>query len=200
MVDKQFESISSFPLQWPVGWKRTPLRQSSQFKNHTIAHAVEQVLAELKRMGIGDWNVIISTNLSLRLDGLPYSNQKQPEDVGVSVWWRVGDGRKVIALDKYERVADNLYAVAKTIGAMRGIDRWGSGEILERTFEGFEALPNPDSTSWREILGYKGDDYFNCKKIYREKIKESHPDNGGDPTAAAAINDAWEQAKRELAV
>lgn len=198
MEDNQFENISSSPLQWPEGWKRSPLRVSSAFKNHSIAYAVEEVLSELRRMGIADYNVIISTNLKLRLDGLPYSNQIAPEDVGVSVWWKDGKGRKVIALDKYERVADNLYAVAKTIGAMRGIDRWGSGEILERTFEGFAALPNPDTTSWRDVLGYEGNSRRICKNIYIQKIRESHPDNGGDPSAAAAINVAWEQAKKEL--
>jgi len=202
-----FENITSSPLQWPHGWKRSVQYVSSKFsrkvssyrrRDISIGEATQFLLDELRKMGIPDFNVIISSNLRLRMDGLPYSNQVNPNDVGIAVWWRDGKSRKVIALDKYDRIADNLYAVGKTIEAMRGIDRWGSGEILERTFEGFEALPNPDKTTWRDVLGYQGNSLSDCQKIYRVKIKESHPDNGGDVSAAAAINVAWDEAQLEL--
>ena len=199
---EKLENVTSYPLQWPEGWKRTRSPVSSRFGTYknpvTIHQATQFVLDELRKMGIPDWNVIISSNLTLRNDGLPYSNQRTPDDIGVSVWWKHGKGRKVIALDKYDKIADNLYAVGKTIEAMRGIERWGSGEILERTFEGFEALPSPDKIGWRQVLGYQGDSRSECKKIYLRKIKESHPDNGGSASAAAAINDAWAQAEQEL--
>ena len=201
------EAIKSFPLHWPVGWKRTTSQQHARFsrkmeqyrrRDISIADATAFVLDELKRMGIADWQVIISSNLKLRMDGLPYSGQRDPDDSGVSVWWKEGDSRKVIAIDKYYRTADNLYAIGKTIEALRGIERWGSGEILERTFAGFDALPNPDAVNWRDVLDYRGNDLSECKIAYRRAIKNAHPDNGGNNEQAAIVNKAWEQAQEDL--
>jgi hypothetical protein len=46
---------------------------------------------------------------------------------------------------------------------MRGIERWGGGEIMVRTFTGFTALPGPDGPEpesavvyWRDVLHYHG--------------------------------------------
>jgi hypothetical protein len=110
--------------------------------------------------------VIISSDLKLRNDGLPYSNQRTPEDNGIAVWWKIDGERRVIAPDKYTKIEDNLYAIGKTLEAMRGIERWGGGEIMVRTFTGFTALPGPDGPEpesaviyWREVEGriYWGD-------------------------------------------
>lgn len=204
------DHITAYPLTWPDGWKRTSTKKRSQFSrkrsgsygardNVTIAQATIFVLEELRRMGIGDWNVIISSQLKLRNDGLPYSSQRTPDDVGISVWWKDGKQQRVIALDQYDRIADNLYAIGKTIEAMRGIDRWGGGEILERTFSGFTALPNPAADDWRKILSVDGtalgeeitDNYKRLRGVH-------HPDKGGSEEKFIQIQDAYNQARKEL--
>ena len=38
---------------------------------------------------------------------------------------------RAIACDKWDSIRDNLHAVAKTIEALRGIDRWGTGEMVD---------------------------------------------------------------------
>jgi hypothetical protein len=197
------EHITASPLTWPDGWTRTKSPERSRFgkwqKPVSIAVATTFVLEELRRMGIGDWNVIISTDLRLRQDGLPYSNQREPDDKGASVWWKDGDEQRVIALDKYDRIADNIYAIGKTIEAMRGIERWGGGEILERTFTGFTALPNPDAQpSWRDVLDYYGDDIDDANTAYKVARAVAHPDKGGDTDRFYLVNQAWEQAEQEL--
>ncbi|MDP2141333.1 MAG: J domain-containing protein [Gammaproteobacteria bacterium] len=200
------DHITAYPLTWPNGWKRSKVRQHSQFskktertrRDVTLTDAVTFVLDELRRMEVRDWNVIISTNVELRLDGLPRGGKPAPVDTGVSVWWKDGNKQLVIAIDKYYRVADNLYAIGKTIEAMRGIDRWGSGEILERTFTGFQALPNPDAVNWRDVLDYRGNDLAECKVAYRRAIGNAHPDRGGNDAQAAIVNKAWEMAQGEL--
>ena len=198
------EHITASPLTWPDGWTRTKSPKRSQFgklgQAVTISKATNFVLDELRRMGIGDWNVIISTNLELRRDGLPYSNQKEPGDKGASVWWKDNkEKRRVIALDKYDRIADNIYAIGKTIEAMRGIERWGGGEILERTFTGFTALPNPDAqSSWRDVLDYHGDDIDDANTAYKIARAAAHPDKGGDTDRFYLVNQAWNQAEKEL--
>ena len=196
------EHITASPLTWPDGWKRSKRQQASNFKKYSIAIATDFVLEELRRMGVRRNNVIISTDLELRQDGLPYSNQRTPDDVGAAVWWSGKDGiQKVIALDKYNRIACNIYAIGKTIEAMRGIERWGSGEILERTFTGFYALPGPDHVvgrSWRDVLDYYGDDLCEAETAYRKAMMKTHPDRGGSDEAFHEVLQAWEQAQGEL--
>lgn len=199
------EHVTASPLTWPEGWARSKLQVDSRFGRHdsrvTIAKAIKGILHELELMGIPDWNVIISTNLKLKKsDALPISNQREPDDTGVSVWWRDGEHRKAIALDKFNRTADNLWAIAKTIEAMRGIGRWGSGEILERTFNGFTALPAPDQVGrpWRDVLDYYGDDIDDANVAYKIARSKAHPDNSGSQDQFYEVNKAWAQAEKEL--
>lgn len=199
------DHITASPLTWPDGWTRTEEPARSRFGKWnspvTIAQATSHLLSELMRMGIPDCDVIISADLRLRNDGLPYSNQKSPKDKGVAVWWLDAPQQRVIALDKYDRIADNIWAIAKTIEAMRGIERWGAGEILERVFTGFNALPSPESVStpsWRTALNYFGDNLQEAKIAYKKIRSKSHPDNGGDIEIFHLINRAWQQAEIEL--
>ena len=126
------DNITASPLTWPHGWNRyRGERLSSRFGTKrsqgwgsdkiTVHKATTFVLDELRRMGIWEEDIIISTNLVLRNDGYPRSSQRAPEDPGASVWWQLGESHQVIACDQYNRVADNLYAIGKTIEAMRGI-------------------------------------------------------------------------------
>jgi hypothetical protein len=203
---KMLDHITSNPLCWPPGWKRTAAnkRTHAKFKKYnseiSIAGATRFVLQELQRMGIPDFRVIISSDLRLRMDGLPYSNQSSPDDPGVAVWWSDENSHRVIALDKYCRIADNLHAVGKTIEALRGIERWGGGEILQRTFTGFLALPSSTGTprTWRDVLDYHGDNIEYAEAAFLKARSASHPDKGGSDQAFVAVQQAWEQAQTEL--
>jgi hypothetical protein len=87
------EVISRYPLQWPDGWKRMPAYQrkaasfSKNGKRLSVFDGVERVLGELKLLGVSDNDVVISTNVETRLDGLPRSDRATPQDVGVAVYW-----------------------------------------------------------------------------------------------------------------
>lgn len=201
------DHITASPLTWPDGWKRENGFERSRFGTYhnkpSAAAGTDLVLDQLRMMGVPDYQVIVSTNLALRLDGLPRSNQPEPHDAGAAVWWKDEDGnQKVLAVDKYHRVGCNLYAIGKTLEAMRGISRWGGGEILERTFTGFTALPSPDEVNrphWRKILHYEGGDLAECERAYRKARSRAHPDKGGDDDLMYMVSAAWEQAKQELA-
>ncbi|WP_249183503.1 hypothetical protein [Burkholderia cenocepacia] len=61
---------------------------------------------------------------------------------------------RVMAIDQYAWIADNLAAVAATRDAMRGIERRGGARILERAFTGFATLAAPGrARHWREVIG-----------------------------------------------
>jgi hypothetical protein len=213
----------AYPLSWPEGWKRCKSRTQAAFNKTkepryqdgqpiyqgksrlSVADAVRRVIAELSRMGVPDWNTIISTNVPLRLDGLPRSDQ-EPSDPGVAVYW-VKPGSKTqemrcMAIDRYTRVADNLAAVAATLEAMRAIERHGGAEILNRAFLGFAALPEKASQPWREVLGIAAETVPTpalVQERFRVLVKVHHPDAGGKDEEFRRIMQARDAALMELA-
>jgi hypothetical protein len=205
--------ITASPLCWPNGWRRTKSRGTAKFrkgvggwigeegakqyksaKRVEVGDGVTRVLRELKAMGIPSWNVIISSDLKLRNDGLPYAAQATAHlDPGVAVYWKDAKGqRRCMAIDRYDRVADNLAAIAATIEAMRAIERHGGAEILDRAFTGFAALPAPAYQQRpHEILGV--DERATKTEIeyaYKRLAMQAHPDRGGSSETMSRINAA----------
>ncbi|MGD9954248.1 MAG: J domain-containing protein [Burkholderiales bacterium] len=215
-------TIAAYPLAWPEGWPRATSREYARFsassktydtqaqrsvtkvRDVSVSDGTARVMATLRRMGLGADDVVISTNVILRLDGLPRSNQPEPCDPGVAVYWQTKKGeRKVMAIDRFTRVGDNLAAVAASLEALRGIDRWGGGQILDRAFSGFTALPPPGQTTargWREILGVDAmeRDLSRVQERYRRLAAVHHPDRGGTQDKMAELNWAWTQASEAL--
>lgn len=205
-------SITAYPLQWPPGWKRTAPadRVRAKFgtartgndwggpKPLTIAQGADRVRLELKRLGVSDDDTVISTNLTLRLDGRPRSDQGEPKDPGACVYWIDSTGaRRCMPVDRYDRVADNLAAIAATLEAMRAIERHGGAQVLERAFTGFVALPAP-GLSWRDVLGVEQDSASSdINAAYRRLRSKHHPDNGGDPDEYDRVQKAWKQYLQE---
>jgi hypothetical protein len=68
---------------------------------------------------MGGSGVILSTNIALRNDGLPYANSREPNDPGVAVYFRYGKREMCFACDAYTTVRENAYAIAKSIEALR---------------------------------------------------------------------------------
>lgn len=194
--------IPAYPLQWPAGWQRTSSykRKQATFsrgkRQLTIADAVARVRESLDRMGISDNDLVVSTNLELRLDGWPKSGQREPVDAGAAVYWRdKASNTRCMAIDRYDRVADNLAAIAATLEAMRSIERHGGAEILNRAFTGFVALEHRD-THWSDVLGVPHNaSRDQIDMAYRRLRSLHHPDKGGDPGAFARVQKAFEESR-----
>lgn len=220
------KNLTRYPLAWPAGWKRTQAsyRKSANFskargyrdagrQSLSVYDGVKRCVAELERMGIGENDLLISTNVETRMDGLPRSDRGEPGDPGVAVYWRTRKGSdKVMAVDLYDRVADNLAAIAATLDAMRAIERHGGAAILDRAFTGFTALPAPIVAGmkkpWRDVLEF----FDSPRKLEAEDIQarwrrlvgEHHPDKGPESERAARtaktaeLNTARDEALQEL--
>ena len=66
----------------------------------SVTDAVARVLDELQRMGVDRQDVVISTNVRSRLDGLPRSGEPEPDNPGAAVYWQEALGaRRVMAID-----------------------------------------------------------------------------------------------------
>lgn len=194
--------IDAYPLSWPVGRKRTAYRDNARFET-SFARARDNLIREIALLvGSRRPEIIISTEIPVRRDGIPYANQRQPDDPGVAVYFDYKGKQRCFACDRWRKVEDNMQAVCKTIEALRGIARWGTGDMLEAAFTGFTALPSPsphEKRHWRDVLGKDITILDQARYMYRRLAAEHHPDRGGDPKRMAEINDAWAQAQRELA-
>lgn len=208
------EQISRYPLQWPVGWKRTdradqtygrfgtakkePGRAWTQKQDVTLYQATGRLLQELERMGIHADDVVLSTNVPTRLDGMPRSDAKAPADPGAAVYWLDKGAKRCMAIDQYTKVEMNVAALAATIEAMRAIERHGGAAILDRAFTGFAALPAPIAAgmkrSWWEVLQIPRDSNADqIRAAYRKQVSQHHEAKGGDPTRMAEINVARDE-------
>ena len=205
-------SVNAYPLAWPDGWPRVKYRKEAKFGTKasaneqgwrptvdiTMADAMKRVKVELERLGV---NVaddsIVSTNLKLNLSGLPRGDQGEPGDPGVAVYFQKKNGpMRVIAIDAYFRVRDNLAAIAATLEAMRAIERHGGAQILERAFTGFAALTAPGK-NWWDVLEVKPDaTRLVIEANFRRLAHDRHPDRGGDHDKMAELNEARDAALR----
>lgn len=212
-------SIDSYPLAWPDGWPRAKHRKDAHFstndrhyeqdriridrKGLTMDAAIKRLRYELERLGVKPDDVVISTNIKLNLMGNPRGDT-EPGDPGVAVYWskKGQPGTKVIAVDAYRRVRDNIAAIAKTLEAMRAIERHGGATILDRAFSGFAAIAPPDwKRPWREVFGQPAEWWASPETLlatFRAKAKARHPDAGGSDTLMAELNVAYADAKAEL--
>lgn len=185
-----------------MGYKRTECRISSAFKQ-TMERAQQFLHEEIKRLGARD--LVVSSNIPVRKDGLFYTDwmNRRIDDPGVAIYFKYKGKDVAMCCDQYLKIWENVYALGKSIEAMRALERYGVSEFLERAFTGFAELPpivsqtqKTEQTIW-EILGLNGKPLTleDVKAAYREKAKVLHPDMPtGDADKFRELNSAYEQA------
>ena len=213
------ESIPRWPLEWPAGWRRTDprRRQRAEFRKTVtetsgettrkkeIAVSVIVATQRLERQLelLGATNPTLSTNVSLRLDGRPRGDQ-EPGDPGAAVYFAFKGKATVLACDKWNRVADNIVAIAQHVDALRRVDRYGVGTI-EQALAGYKALPADTAADWRSVFGIndkgmnRGDVVKTVDTRFKQLARERHPDRAHDDGSAMAhLNRARDYALQEL--
>jgi hypothetical protein len=194
-------TVQAYPLQWPKDRKRNQNPIESNFKTD-LSVAANGLINEISLLG--GVLPVISSNMQLRADGIPYARQPNVEDTGVAVYFTLKGASACFACDKYIKLADNLQAIRKTIEALRGISRWGSSDMMDTAFSGFLQLPAPGQSvvrSWREVMGIgEGiDDLEYVRHQYKKLSGQRHPDKqGGSAGAMAELNAAMDQAEEAL--
>jgi len=203
-----------YPLSWPLGWKRTApgARQRARFSRDdrrtgttgstytvtrqlTVADGLDRLMLDTGRLGAS--GLVVSTNIQVKRDGLPYSGQRDPDDPGAAIYFTLNGKPRCLACDRWNRVADNLAAIAGHISAIRAVDRYGVG-TMEQAFAGYAALP-PSSEEWWLVLGVKqsaGRD--DVEAAFRALAKKHHPDIGGSVEQMAKLNRARQAAQQSF--
>lgn len=184
-------TVEAYPLHWPEGWPRTEAwkRTHAPFKVPP-AQARSEMMQELQRLGARD--IVVSTDQPLNRDGSVSLARRAFTDPGVAVYFKRKGLPLVLACDQYAALHDNLRAIGKTVEAMRGIERWGASDLLDRAFTGFVSLPAPEQW-WQVLEVNQGASRDDIQRAYREKARTAHPDAGGSDAAMARLNAARDQ-------
>ncbi|MGN6804054.1 MAG: J domain-containing protein [Ginsengibacter sp.] len=187
--------IEAFPLHWPVGYSRSKTQISSRFKV-TMDKSQRFLRDEVRKLKATD--LIISTNVPVKSNGLLYADwmRRKIEDPGAAIYFKYNGKDVAMCCDQNERVWENIYALGKGIEALRGMERWGVSEFIERAFTGFKALPESVvSETCFSILGISPESSLaEIKAAYFSKAKTAHPDAGGNNEDFNKIKLAYDQA------
>ena len=187
-------------LHWPKGRERTPepKRKAARFKV-SLTTAIDDLLHELDRLGAK--YVTISTDCpGYTKSGVwrPYADAVY-NDPGVAVYFDLNGDQMCMSCDCWELVDDNMRAIGLTIAAMRGIERWGASDAVNRAFTGFRHALPAAGDDWKTVLGLTKSATMNdVKQAHRRLAREAHPDQGGNEHEMVRINQAVEAARREL--
>jgi hypothetical protein len=207
-----------YPLAWPPGWRRTLTHQRRRAafnrKQHergadgqpqawasarllTMTDALGRLTAEVRRLGAQA--LVVSTNVELRVtDGLPKSGRAEPSDPGAAVYFRLQGHPRCLACDTWDRVADNLAAIAAHIDALRRIERYGVGS-LDQAFAGYAALPASPTEWWLVLQVPPTATREAIDEAYRRAARQAHPDVGGSDADMSRVNLARAAALAALA-
>jgi DnaJ domain len=194
----------SFPLQWPTGWPRTAshLRKAGPFKMPPgkVRYELNRELAMLGARG-----VVISSNVMTRADGLPYAKQPRTEDSGVVLYFTLDGNEVSIPCDRWSSIDSNLRAIGMAVEAIRGMERWGTGQMVKAAFRGFTALPASASSGtsivpqqpWYDVLGVSPEAPMEVvDAAYKAMQRKTHPDIGGSNDAFLRVQKAYEEATK----
>lgn len=191
---------TQFPLQWPLGWKRTQSPAWSRFSPGSVFAESNSVIRQLRLLGAT--NIVVSSNMQYRADGMPYARQSRLDDSGVAVYFELNGAQQCIPCDKWRMLDENLHAISKTIEALRGIERWGAKEMVNAAFRGFKALPETiimgehTARAWWEVLQVSQNaDPDIVDAAYKRMLSKTHPDHGGTDFAVQEVIAAYRQYK-----
>lgn len=212
------ETPTRYPLAWPIGWRRTAVNQRARagFRKSgktpvlvgqsvvvrnidrplTVWQAIQRLTRELGLLGAAD--EVLSTNVAVRLDGMPRSDKAEPGDPGAAVYFTLRGKPLCLACDKWTRVADNIASIAQHIDALRRIERYGIGTI-DQAFAGYAQLEAAPFEWWIVLELRASATLVEVEEAFRRLAKTAHPDlPGGSHDRMARLTAAREAARQEL--
>lgn len=201
------------PLDPWIG-PRTKHPERSRFRS-TWKQTLAELSYELERLGATTWVLQLDvSDWDLRKDGGIRANARPAASEAVRVNFTArGKGPLTFACDRYDDWHDNVRAVAKTLEALRAVDRYGVATTGEQ-YRGWTAIASRPAEMSREQAaefiahwaGWTADgdialllkDPDLLKNAYRDAARRCHPDvTGDDGDTMARLNNARDLLLRE---
>lgn len=164
---------TAYPLSWPTGWPKTePMRREGAKFKTTLPAALANLQRQIGLMG--GKNIILSSNYTL--------GSANPKEPGVVAYFEWQSLKMAIPCDRWFRIEHNVQAIALTVEAMRGMERWGAKHMIKAMFTGFKALP--EKASGIDPMAVLGIETAHGQPIteqiitdaFRRRCKTEHPD------------------------
>lgn len=191
------------PVDWPIGRVKEGGAKQALWRTGGSQVSFDQAVARLAIQVRSitkpgqPWRateLTLSTNFALRADGRPRRNQGRPADQAVSFFFELDGEPHALACDRFDRIEDNIAAIAAHIEALRGQERWGVAD-MKQAFAGHVALPAPEQ--WFQVLGVSSSaSDAEIDAAFRAKMRSAHPDRGGSETEAQRLNWARAEGKK----
>lgn len=173
-------------LQWPSHLERTLPVERTPNRNFevTLTTAIEDLEAELERLGVDDWHLETALDHQRQNPNYPYANQPEPTDPGVVCRWEMDGERYAVACDAYTRVRDNARAIGLYVREKRKMEArpvtTGRGEFANLQ------LPSPDDATVADpaphaVLGVSPDAPPDVIEAAARELKRQYHPDGSDP-------------------
>lgn len=185
---------------WPgvhtKGRKRSPFRA-------TWSQTVTAFSTELRAIRAKSIVLMLAIEeRDLRLDGFPRA-RAEASHPGVILSFESKVGPLKICCDRFDHWQDNIRAIALGLGDLRRLDRYGITKRGEQ-YSGWKALPAnagsnetiTDRHQAAEVLArfstHATVQILNglWKEAYREAVRRTHPDRGGDARSFTLVQQA----------
>ncbi|WP_435147676.1 J domain-containing protein [Halobaculum sp. P14] len=183
-------------VDWPAQFGRTPADERSANRSFevSLSDAFEDLEGELDRLGVDDFRYSFDADARQR-DGRPYARAR-PDDPSFVLRWSMGGAQYAVACDRYSRLRDNVRTVGLYVREKRKMESrpvaTGESEFANARLPSGDDVVEADPAP-HTVLGVASDaSEARIRDAYREKVKEVHPDNGGDPQAFHRVQRAKE--------
>ncbi|MFC4550094.1 MULTISPECIES: J domain-containing protein [Halorussus] len=187
-------------LDWPAGFDRTNPADRTRNNRYeaTLRDSIDDLEAELGRVGVDDWRLSTAARHQKRNPKYPYADAN-PSDPSAVVRWSMDGAQYAVACDAYSRLRDNVRTLYLYVREKRKMEQrpvvTGESEFANAR------LPPGDSEADavvarrppHELLDVAPDAAEDVvKAAARQKLKEHHPDRGGDREAFQRVQEARE--------
>jgi len=186
-------------VDWPPSFERSNPDRRSPNRNYGVSlhDAIEELDAEMDRLGVDDWRLDTAMRHQSRNPNYPYANQSEPNDPSVVLRWSMDGDQFAVACDAYSRVRDNLRTIGLYVREKRKMEQrpvtTGESEFANARLPSGEEDAIAVSSPAHVVLGV--DENASADEIeaaYRERVKEAHPDNGGSSEELREVREAKE--------
>jgi hypothetical protein len=185
-------------LEWPAGFDRTPTRERSKNQRFDVSptQAFDDLEAELDRLGVDDYRYSFDAQ-SRQRDGRPYS-RATPDDPSFVLRWTMDGQQFAVACDRWATLRDNVRSVGLYVREKRKMENrpvtTGASEFANARLPSADESTVPGEPPAHVVLDISpeaSDDAV--RAAYRERLKEVHPDVGGDPEQFKRVQHAKER-------